>query len=473
MTTLINKEFAEGNFTKKRYHLKKESNILYIILYVSWKFEKGWSILSPINTEEKFKNDWKNTIESNWSRRFIINIDGEKLIPIFKIIEADPDNEKDCWNILVKNMASGRSCVNCFSGNVVLYSGALDSSSSTKSMAMNIGYKLAFGQWSNTSTITHYSKTKLQSILQISNENELIQKLKNYVNKGCYEFYPITIYNNLGLYQRIKKENIYPNITYKEALNIPPKITIKGRSNIEVMHKDSYQDFPIAVHEFGHMIGLPDEYLSDSHMNEDIRDICNKFNIEIPDFDSNNKNLMSMGDRFLPFYYSTILFSLYKMYPLIKEVSLIPLGEELNITTIDNNYQVVNIEGSTLFINYKKFNVMIDKNNIIIVNSRNNVGSFFTYNTKECQLKLYVKNNEVKKIVGHIDKLTCHASNSRISLTIGNEFYDLDSLSNATHFLGANQAYSRNEFNVKTTALLNKWNEIKNNYKHLNNRYLK
>ncbi|MBK2044244.1 hypothetical protein IB642_04320, partial [Allofrancisella guangzhouensis] len=329
MAILIKKEYAEGNFTTKKYHLRKESNILYVTLYVNWKFERGWSILSPIKSEEKFKNNWKNTIESNWSRRFTINIDGENLTPIFRVIEADPGIQKDCWNILVKNMASGRSYVNGYNGNVVLYSGALDSSYSTKNIAMNIGYKLAFGRWSNTSTITHYSKTKLQSILQISSEDDLIRELTNYANKGCYEFYPITVYNNSDLYQRIKQENVYPNVAYKEALNILPKIIIGDRSNINVKHKDSYQDFPIAAHEFGHMIGLPDEYLSDFNMHYNIKSICNKLGIEIPDFESYNKNLMSMGDRFLPFYYSPILFSLHKMYQSIKKISLIPLDEKL------------------------------------------------------------------------------------------------------------------------------------------------
>src|SRR5262249_24400062 len=63
-------------------------------------------------------------------------------------------------------------------------------------------------------------------------------------------------------------------------------------------------NFPIAAHEVGHMLGLEDEY--ESHRDAvDINGYARAAKIEVPPFDSNTSSLMSHGDKLLPYHYIT------------------------------------------------------------------------------------------------------------------------------------------------------------------------
>ena len=68
-------------------------------------------------------------------------------------------------------------------------------------------------------------------------------------------------------------------------------------------------DFPIAAHEFGHKLGLLDEYPRegvDALEGEDgkvILDLAKRMGLDIPKFNSNTTSIMSVGDKVLPFHY--------------------------------------------------------------------------------------------------------------------------------------------------------------------------
>ena len=78
-------------------------------------------------------------------------------------------------------------------------------------------------------------------------------------------------------------------------------------------------DFPIAAHEFGHKLGLLDEYPRegvDSLEGEDakvILDLAKRMGVEVPKFNSNTTSIMSVGDRVLPFHYLPFVYAAEKL----------------------------------------------------------------------------------------------------------------------------------------------------------------
>jgi hypothetical protein len=78
-------------------------------------------------------------------------------------------------------------------------------------------------------------------------------------------------------------------------------------------------NFPIAAHEFGHKLGLIDEYLesgidhTENPGYSELIELANEIAVPIPKFASYTTSLMSFGDRVLPFHYIPFVSAIKRM----------------------------------------------------------------------------------------------------------------------------------------------------------------
>jgi hypothetical protein len=86
------------------------------------------------------------------------------------------------------------------------------------------------------------------------------------------------------------------------------RVTLDPASIQEVLNVPS--NFPIAAHEFGHQLGLLDEYFrSEETVAKDIDEytemtrMARQLGVQMPQFQANTLSLMSVGDKVLPFHY--------------------------------------------------------------------------------------------------------------------------------------------------------------------------
>jgi hypothetical protein len=96
------------------------------------------------------------------------------------------------------------------------------------------------------------------------------------------------------------------------------RITLDPASVQDVLNQRS--NFPIAAHEFGHQLGLLDEYYrSESKVQKDIAEfnemtrMAAELGLQVPQFQANTLSLMSVGDTVLPFHYLPVYAAAEKM----------------------------------------------------------------------------------------------------------------------------------------------------------------
>jgi hypothetical protein len=92
-----------------------------------------------------------------------------------------------------------------------------------------------------------------------------------------------------------------------------PYVTLQYRKSSAQQFLQADYCCPVAAHEFGHMLGLPDEYpLSKKMRNEkqaardSFYELCAKFHVPQPPFDTYSISLMSTGVQVLPAHYVTL-----------------------------------------------------------------------------------------------------------------------------------------------------------------------
>jgi hypothetical protein len=92
-----------------------------------------------------------------------------------------------------------------------------------------------------------------------------------------------------------------------------PYVTLQYRKSITQRFIDSNYIYPIAAHEFGHMLGLPDEYaLSKKRQNAEQADLneynklCDKFRVPRPPLNTYSMSMMAAGNQLLPAHYVTL-----------------------------------------------------------------------------------------------------------------------------------------------------------------------
>ena len=99
-------------------------------------------------------------------------------------------------------------------------------------------------------------------------------------------------------------------------------------------------NFPIALHEFGHMLGLDDEY--ENTKTRTWLGEARSAGVDVPPFQLNTASLMSMGDRLLPFHYMPIRAALLKIEEQLKREHYpddAPPGQVANITIAQEDTQ--------------------------------------------------------------------------------------------------------------------------------------
>jgi hypothetical protein len=102
-----------------------------------------------------------------------------------------------------------------------------------------------------------------------------------------------------------------------------PFVQTRVREQDLVEYLNAPDDFPIAAHEFGHMLGNLDEYPVDYDGNPNslqtgsgpqMAQRARELGVPIPPFSANTTSLMSLGDRVLPFHYLPFVGTLDHMH---------------------------------------------------------------------------------------------------------------------------------------------------------------
>jgi hypothetical protein len=92
-----------------------------------------------------------------------------------------------------------------------------------------------------------------------------------------------------------------------------PYVTLQYRKSSRHRFIDSSYIYPIAAHEFGHQLGLPDEYaLSEKQssgqqaMHDDYYQLCDNFQVPPPPLNTTSMSLMAAGNQLLRSHYVTL-----------------------------------------------------------------------------------------------------------------------------------------------------------------------
>ncbi len=337
--------------------LEPDKKQLLIVVRIQWAFPKKfkWTNLG-FNSESTFKTRYREMVNQYWSGRYQILLETtdqngkKKSQPIdvnVVVAEANPAQ----YTLKVERMASGRSYVQ--DHDCVLYAGA--TKSKANDLLMRIGFKMAFGSFGSYRTIYEEARaleldTIPKEVFFKPNSTELVDAnvgkeicdalrelyelslpmipltLKGYRLKGEKEGLGQARAEALAEAIRAQKPPWQKGDKDNEPLIIKdggllkvgmPMVGIKVGGRRAVMKKvdllKTIDTFPIAAHEFGHMLGLSDEYeQADAEARQHIAD-ANEIGIKPPAFGKNTASLMSMGDDFLPFHYITFRKAILKM----------------------------------------------------------------------------------------------------------------------------------------------------------------
>lgn len=331
--------------------LDPDKRQLNIVVRVQWDFPKrwGWTNLG-FHSENEFKTRYRDMVNQYWSGRYhlLLAIPGgdekKKPLPIdVSVVVAEGGGPH--FTLSPQRMSSGRSYVQ--GRDCVLYAGA--TKVKPNDLLMRLGFKMAFGAYGSDRTIYEQSRALELSLIpsevpfKVGTDSPVDPNVGEQICGTLRDLHDLTLpmipLRLKGF--RLKGEEAGLSKARAEALanairaakppwqkgdkdNEPlilkdggvqkagalPIVHIKVGGRREIMKKvdllKSVDSFPIAAHEFGHMLGLSDEYQpADLEARAHIRTALS-IGIKPPDFGKNTASMMSMGDRFLPFHYITL-----------------------------------------------------------------------------------------------------------------------------------------------------------------------
>ncbi len=313
--------------------LNPSGGYLNIELKVKYVFSAAWRLCHPSMSKSTFKKKVADMVDNVWSGRYAISIQGDtddRKVSVqtnVSMIEADDDSH---FTINVQRMGSGRSWVD--TGKCKFYSGAVNYKPSA--LAMKIGYRVTFGEWSHDRVIYRdaekYTKNEIERKVWFAKNSlepkistiakEIADGMKEYADVWPLLPLRLTGYrlHDEGLhFSQRRAEEFREKLKQAGAPNSPIEIIDGGVETeeaspyvkVEVVSArsaflDRVNNFPIAAHEVGHMLGLEDEYELDSYASS-INNYASRANVSVPPFSQNTSSLMSQGDKFLPYHYIT------------------------------------------------------------------------------------------------------------------------------------------------------------------------
>lgn len=338
--------FSPFNAHNSRFDavLEPDKKQLTIVVRVQWVFPKKWSWTNfGFNSEATFKSRYREMVNQYWSGRYqlLLGVKGKRFPIEVNVVAAEGGNPH--FSLQPQRMSSGRSYVH--NHDCVLYAGA--TKVKANDLLMRLGFKMAFGSFGSDRTI--YEQARALELDRIpsevpfkANSDEMVDpNVGKEICETLRELHdlhlPMIPLRLKGF--RLKNEEVGLSKRRAEALaeairaakppwqkgdkdNEPliikdggvqkgaPLVHIKVGGRRSVMKKvdllESVSAFPIAAHEFGHMLGLSDEYEPADRAARLHIQAANTIGIKAPEFGKNTASMMSMGDRFLPFHYITL-----------------------------------------------------------------------------------------------------------------------------------------------------------------------
>lgn len=356
-----------------------------IAVRLKFDFNFGWGLWN-MSRQGPFKAKFKEMVNAYWTDRYAIVLTGNTdstsytISPTVVVVE---DDHNPHFTVDVQRLSFGRSFVT--SGQCRLYSDAVDLKPT--SFAMKAGFHAAFGEWGHDKVIFAQAKREFQDFSEgnapyfkkDSDEpsdpkagESFARNAKSIMAKRL-PLIPMKIrgFHLPGETMGIGKRRADKFIQKVQQAGFPPGMLVAiegglaiakipgaastplvkaeivldiGRAEREFLAEAN--DFPIAAHEFGHMLGLPDEYDDEDkdYAVTGCRDMAKKYGIQVPPFSSNTSSLMSMGDKILPFHYTFAVAAIEKMATNFTEYGN---GGNKNVA-LTNNKPVIKVGTSLL-----------------------------------------------------------------------------------------------------------------------------
>jgi len=316
---------------------------------VRWDFSFGWSVWN-LSRQSAFKTKYKEMINSYWSGRYAVTLTGDTddrkvtIAPSFSIVDDDANAH---FTLHIQRLSFGRSFVQGGDAGPFckLYSGAVDLK--PNGFFMRAGFRMAFGEWGHDRTILAQAKTEFERFARLpipfnrDSEDPADPNRPSSFAAGAKAIMsrqlPLIPMEFVGYhlpgepaglgrrraerFVRRVEEIGFPRgfLSFRDAGPAPGKspadqsVSLGVQLRTEAAERSflaESNNFPIAAHEFGHQLGLPDEYEAPHPV---INNFARGHQIAVPAFEKNTSSLMSMGDHFLPFHYVPVVAALEKM----------------------------------------------------------------------------------------------------------------------------------------------------------------
>ncbi len=308
------------------------------------KFDFGLAFLGTMGmTASRFKSKYVRQITRYWDRRYRISFQSERggtryFTPTVSVQEVN--NAANAHFIVdIRRLHAARSVVlysglhTNRTGRCILYSDAVKAR--PKGPVTNLGWRMVFGatreRLVQKQTLDDFSGLNLavtfnQNSTQISNPGTVDALANRYMSHR--ETRPLVVLLVVGyrmanegvqwssrraaeVKRRLKERGVQDHLVVTHDGGVGPtakaRITLEPASVQNILNLPN--DFPIAAHEFGHKLGLVDEYprpgvdVEEDWTYREMRRTAQRHGVPLPAFNSFSTSLMSVGDQVLPFHY--------------------------------------------------------------------------------------------------------------------------------------------------------------------------